>query len=70
VKNDGRIWDGLYVVFWIAIFVVIVGLMWSYLKKGRDSENVGNSALEILKQRYARGEITKEEFERMKKDLG
>ncbi len=56
--------------FWIAIFVVMVGLMWSYLKKGGESKKVGNSPLEILKKRYARGEIPKEEFERMKKDLG
>jgi putative membrane protein len=27
------------------------------------------SALEILKKRYAEGEITKEEFDRMKKDI-
>jgi len=28
-----------------------------------------DSALEILKRRYARGEISKEQFEEMKKDI-
>ncbi|MDY0042309.1 MAG: SHOCT domain-containing protein [Desulforhabdus sp.] len=32
---------------------------------GESSEN----AIDILKKRYARGEITKEEFEAMKRDL-
>jgi putative membrane protein len=29
----------------------------------------GDSALDILKKRYARGEITREEYEQIKKDI-
>jgi putative membrane protein len=35
----------------------------------RKEDEKTNSALEILKSRYAKGEITKDEFEQMKKDI-
>jgi uncharacterized membrane protein len=37
---------------------------------GKGKERPPDSALEILRQRYARREINKKEFETRKKDLG
>jgi len=59
-------------VFWIAVVVgVILLVRWLVLSPGAQSRGGagGDSALEILKKRYARGEINKEEFEAKRKDL-
>ena len=58
-------WGILILIFWL---LVIVGfaLLIKYLWEGRGGQE---SALEVLKKRYARGEITKEEFEEKKKDI-
>ena len=54
-------------LFWaLIIAAVVLGIRWL---AGQGRESRPDSALEILRQRYARGEIDKEEFESRKKDL-
>jgi len=54
-------------IFWILILVGLV-LLIKYLWEGGGAKKE-ESALEILKKKYARGEISKEEFEVKKKDM-
>jgi putative membrane protein len=56
------------VLFWALLVVGVVFLVRWLL--GQSKESRTDSALEILRQRYARGEIDKDEFESKKKDLG
>jgi putative membrane protein len=54
-------------VFWAVMIVgVVLGIRW-LVTQGKEPR--GDTALEILRQRYARGDITKEEFEAKKRDL-
>jgi putative membrane protein len=64
------------VIFWIAIVIAIVYIV-KWIKHGKHMEHhfqkfpwcKSESAINILKNRYAKGEIDKEEFEDKKKDL-
>lgn len=70
----GTGWIGMIIMafFWIAVIVGIVFLIrWLILSTRAEGYKAHreDSALEILRKRYARGEINKEEFEEKKKDL-
>ncbi len=69
----GMGWGGsiIMMTFWIAVIVGIIFLIrWVVLSTDRKHETrTEDSALEILRNRYARGEINKDEFEEKKKDL-
>ena len=57
---------------WI-IFLIVIGLLIYFIvqaQKTKDQTPTQNeNPLDILKRRYAKGEITSEEYEKMKKDL-
>jgi putative membrane protein len=55
------------IVFMIAVIIGIVFLIRLLVQPPRAGS--GESALDILKRRYANGEIDKKEFEQKKKDL-
>lgn len=53
----------------VVVIVVVVLLITQTTRPGRSDSPLRESPMDILKRRYAKGEITKEEFQRMKKDL-
>lgn len=61
---------GFMWVFWIAVFVGIFFLVKPIIQQNKPGEQKAQlNSLEILKKRYARGEIGRDEFEQKKKDL-
>lgn len=60
----------MMVLFWGAIIVGGIFLLRRLMHGGRCCSGASaDAALETLRMRYAKGEISKEEFEQMKKDL-
>ncbi|MFH0941974.1 MAG: SHOCT domain-containing protein [Chloroflexota bacterium] len=59
-------------VLWIVVVGLIIWWVVAAARGAGNSESTArsaDSALEILKKRYARGEVNKEEYEAKKKDL-
>lgn len=54
-------------LFWIGLVLLIVWLVRSVIGSG--SQSGSPSAREVLDQRYARGELTRKEYEQIKKDI-
>jgi putative membrane protein len=70
----GMGWFGaiVMIIFWVLVIVGLVLLIRWLLINTRvpsSESKPPSSALEILRERYARGEIDKKEFEEKKKDL-
>lgn len=63
-------YNGFGGMFMWIIFIGLIGLLIYLLVRAlKGGDRMSETPLEILKKRYARGEITKEDFDRMKKDI-
>jgi putative membrane protein len=66
----------LMLVFWLlliggagALVVWVVRRLATYPRGGQPPFAPPDEALEVLRQRYAKGEISREEYERIRQDL-
>jgi putative membrane protein len=64
------VWGIVFVVFWAAVITLII---WGIRRLSNRDSGTGitykQSPLDIAKERYARGEITKEQYDQIKRDL-
>lgn len=67
-------WGIVMLLFWVLVIAGVIALVMWLLRGGVPAASSGaagpqNRALDILKERYARGEITRDEYEAMLRDL-
>jgi putative membrane protein len=59
---------GLVILF-LFILAAAYGVKWVWGQKSLTMNGRGESASDLLKKRYAKGEISREEFERIKREI-
>ena len=63
----GWLWMALW---WVLIIAGIVALVrWLSGRSAEDEKPATNTALDLLKERYARGELDRDTYEKMRRDL-
>jgi len=67
--NGNDIWGFVFMLFMMALVILGIVVLVRYLNHGSSNNQSGDTALDVLKTRYAKGEIDKKEFDEKRKDL-
>lgn len=69
-RHEGFGWFAAFGgIFWLILVGLIIYLIVSVLAPSHGPRQREEDPLDIVKRRYAKGEITREEFEQIRKDL-
>lgn len=72
--TDGYGWMGfggiIMILFWVLVIAGVIALVrWFGIRDRGSGDTSRRTPLEILQERYARGEIEREEYEQKRRDL-
>jgi len=66
--DGGMVFGGLFMwVLWLILIVIVIVVVKAFM--GGGGRTTPESPMDILRKRYARGEIDEEEFKRRRRDL-
>jgi putative membrane protein len=69
LMNNSFPWIAIWILFWVFLGLFMSGIWrWRGHRYHHDKELI-KTPMDILKERYAKGEINKQEFEEKKKDI-
>lgn len=69
MDNQDSGWGFVMMLFWFAVLAILLAGVVYMLKNNVKNTDHKVKPLDIAKERYAKGEIKKAEFEQIKKDL-
>ncbi|MCL4490864.1 MAG: SHOCT domain-containing protein [Nitrospirae bacterium] len=69
IYERGMEFGWLFIIIFSVLIILGIAHLVNLVVASRRKGTYGESPLHVLKRRYAKGEITKEDFEKMKRDL-